>query len=164
MKKITRLFYILFLVLPALSSAAQKYKKIEDTARLTKEYVHVRNDIVALHAKLTIAENDLPGYQSKARDADNDAATAAAASSDQASKAIDGDVKDAKKARRKANKAYSEAKDSRSAQRKADSQENKITRYKLDIQKKQQRLEALDVMRVAIGAKIAADSIPQVQH
>lgn len=164
MKKITRLFYLLLLVLPALSASAQKYKTIEDTARLTREYVSVRNDIAELQAKLTIAQNDLPGYEAKSRKADNDAATAASASSDQASKAIDGDVKDAKKARSKANKAYGEAKDSRTAKRKVNSQENKITRYTLQLKKKQQRLEELDVMYTSIYGRIVSDTIPRVQH
>ena len=164
MKKIIRLFYLLILILPALSISAQKYKKIEDTAKLNKEYVNVTNDIVDLTAKLTIAQNDLPGYQSKAKNADNDAATAASASSDQASKAVNGNVKDAKRAKRKANKAYGEAKDSRSANGKVNDQEDKITRYKLDIKKKQQRLEALDVMRAAINAKMMSDSIPQIRN
>jgi hypothetical protein len=164
MKKIIRLFYLLLLILPALSISAQKYKKIEDTAKLTKEYVNVSNDIVELTAKLTVAQNDLPGYQSKARDADNDAASAASASSDQASKATNGNVKDAKSAKRKANKAYDEAKDSRSAKSKVSDQEDKITRYQLEIKKKQQRLEDLDLMRAAINAKMTTDSIPKIQN
>jgi len=158
MKKIIHLFYLLTLILPALSISAQKYKSVEDTAKLNKEYVNVNNDIADLNAKLTIAQNDLPGYQSKAKSADNDAASAASASSDQASKATNGNVKDAKRAKRKANKAYGEAKDSRSAQSKVNSQEDKITRYKLDIKKKQQRLEALDTMRAAINSKMKSDS------
>jgi len=148
----------------SLPGVAQKYKTAEDTAKLNKEYVNITNDIVDLNAKLQIAQNDLPGYQSKARDANSDAVNAASASSDQASKATSGSVSDAKTAKRKANKAYNEAKDSRSAKGKVSDQENKITRYKLDIKKKQQRLEELDVMRIAIDTKIASDSIPQPQQ
>jgi len=161
MKKIIYLCCVTALLFPALTTSAQKYKTIEDTAKLNKEYVNVSNDIVELNAKLTIAQNDLPGYQSKATDANKDAADAASASSDQASKATNGSVGDAKKAKRKADKAYSEAKDSKSAKGKVNDQEDKITRYKLDIKKKQQRLEELDVMRAAINAKISAGSVPQ---
>lgn len=164
MKKIIRICCLAALLLPALPSFSQKYKTAEDTTKLTKEYVNVKNDLADLNAKLIIAQNDLPGYQSKATNANKDAVNAASASSDQASKATNGNVADAKKAKRKANKAYSEAKDSRSAKSKVSDQEDKITRYKLDIKKKQQRLEELDVMRLAINAKITADSIPQIQQ
>lgn len=158
MKKIIRTFFLLSLLIPGLSAFSQKYKKAEDTSRLNKEYVNVSNDLVDLKAKLTIAQNNLPGYQSKARDANADAVNAASTSSEQASKATNGSVGEAKRAKRKANKAYSEAKDSRSANSKVNDQENLITRYTLDIRKKQQRLEELDVMRAAINAKIQSDS------
>lgn len=158
-----RLCYLMVLIFPGLSAFSQKYKTIDDTVKLNKEYVNVSNDIVDLNAKLTIAQNDLPGYQSKAKDANNDAINAASTSRDQASKATNGSVSDAKTAKRKARRAYSEAKDSRSAKNKVSDQENKITRYKLDIKKKQQRIEELDVMRIAINAKIPTDSIPHLQ-
>jgi chromosome segregation ATPase len=164
MKKNIRYFYLLALLCVVLPAFSQKYKTVEDTAKLNKEYVKVLNDIAELNAKLTIAQNDLPGYQAKAKDANDDAATAAAASSDQASKATNGSVKDAKKAKRKANKAYGEAKDSKSAKGKLSDQENKITRYKLDIKKKQQRLEELDIMRTAIDLKIQNNAVPQLQQ
>ena len=163
MKKIIRFSYLLGLVFSALPAFSQKYKTVEDTTKLEKEYVKVSNDVVNLNAKLTIAQNDLPGYQSKAKNANEDAVDAASASSDQASKATNGNVGDAKTAKRKANKAYNEAKDSRSAKSKVDNQEDKITRYKLDIKKKQQRLEELDVMRAAINSKMRADSILSIQ-
>ncbi len=164
MKKIILYFYLVNLTFTALPVFSQKYKTIEDTAKLNKEYVKVDNDIAELNAKLTIAQNDLPGYQSKAKDANADAANAASASSDQAAKATIGNVKDAKKAKKKANKAYNEAKDSRSADGKVSDQEDKITRYKLELKKKQQRLEELDIMRAAINLKIQTDSIPPIQQ
>lgn len=164
MIKIFRLFYLLALVFTASTAFSQKYKKIEDTARLNKEYVSVQNDLASLNAKLTIAQNDLPGYQSKAKDADNDADKAANASSDQASKATNGNVSDARTAKRRAKKAYNEAKDSREAKSRLSDHEDKITRYKLDIKKKEQRLEELDLMRIGINSKITADSLRQVQQ
>jgi len=162
MKKLVRLFCVVALSLPALSAFSQKYKTVEDTAGLNKEYVKVTNSIVELNAKLEIAQNDLPGYQSKAKKADQDATEAANSSSNQASKVDGGDVSDARTAKKRAGKAYHEAKDARSANKKVNDQEDKITRYKLDIRKKQQRLEALDVMRAAIQAKMAVGTVPQI--
>ena len=163
-EKNLRYFYLVALLCTALPVFSQKYKTTADTAKLNKEYVKVSNDIADLNAKLTIAQNDLPGYQSKAKDANDDAANAASASSDQASKATNGSVKEAKKAKKKANKAYSEAKDSKSAKNKVSDQEDKITRYKLELKKKQQRLEELDIMRTAINQKTQTDSIPHLQQ
>jgi len=164
MKKITRLFYLVVLLLTVQSAFPQKYKKVEDTINLNKEYVNVSNDIAEKKAKLTIAQNDLPSYQSKANDANGDAYDAAAASSDQASKATNGSVSEAKSAKRKANKSYDKAKDSRSAKKKLKEQEDKIARYNRDIEKKQHRLKQLDEMRLAIYAKIPAESIPGIQQ
>jgi len=162
MKKIIRLFCLLIMILSSLAGFSQKYKTVEDTIKLTKEYVKVSNDIATLSAKLTVAENDLPGYQQKVQNASSDAANAATASSDQASKATNGDIGDARSAKRKAKKAFGEAKDLRSAKNNVSDQENKITRYKLDLQKKQQRLGELDVMRAAINAKILINSAPPI--
>lgn len=163
MKKVFRLFYFIILLFSSQFVFSQKYRTIEDTTNLAKEYVNISNDIVALNAKLTIAQNDLPGYQAKAKEAYQDAANAASVSSNQANKATNGSVGDAKTAKKKAGKAYNEAKDSRAANKKVNDQENKITRYKLDIKKKQQRLEALDVMRAAINTKIQTDSLHRIQ-
>ena len=132
---------------------SQKYKTVDDTARLNKEYVNVSNDIADLNAKLTIAQNNLPGYKSKAIAAGTDADNAATNSSNQASKATNGEIDDARKAKRKARKAYNEAKDSRSANNNVSDQESKITKLSLQINRKHQRLQELDVMRSAIAAK-----------
>ena len=132
---------------------SQKYKTADDTARLNKEYVNVSNDIADLNAKLTIAQNNLPGYKTKAIAAGTDAQNAAANSSNQASKATNGEIDDARKAKRKARKAYNEAKDSRSANNNVSDQESKITKLSLQINRKHQRLQELDVMRSAIAAK-----------
>ena len=162
MKKIVRFVYLIALIFPALSAVSQKYKTVEDTIKLNKEYINLSNDIADLKAKLTIAQNDLPGYQSKAKEANSDAVNAASASSDQAARATNGKVKDAKSAKRKANKSYDQAKDSKSAKKKVDDQEDKIADYVKDIEKKQQRQVELDAMRLAIYAKIPADSTHQV--
>jgi len=164
MKKNIRLLYLLLLLLPSVSAFSQKYKTAADTVKLSKEYVDVLNDMADLNAKLTIAQNDLPGYQSKVKGANNDAVDAAEASSDQADKATNGKVSDAKSAKKKADKAYDEAKDLKAAKKKLSNQEDKITRYQLDIKKKQQRLTDLDLMRVAIFAKVSADSVLQIRQ
>ena len=164
MKKIIRYFYLVMLLCASLPGFSQKYKNIEDTVKLNKEYVKLSNDLAALNAKLIVAQNDLPGYKSKAKNADDDAAAAAAASSDQASKATNGSVKDAKKAKKRANKAYNEAKDSKSADGRVSDQENKITRYQLEIKKKQQRLEELDIMWAAINLKMQTGAVTPIQQ
>ena len=153
MKTKVYLFCLLITMITSLQATAQKYKTVEDTARLNKEYIKVSNDIVDLNAKLIIAQNNLPGYKSKAIEADKDADNAALTSSNQASKATNGDVGDARKAKRKARKAYNEAKDSRAANNNVSDKEDKITRLTLQINKKQQRLQELDVMRLAIAEK-----------
>ncbi len=164
MKKNIRLVCLMFLLLASAPAFAQKYKTMEDTVKMNKERVNLQNDLADLNARLTIAQNDLPAYQSKLRGANKDAIDAAEASSDQASKATNGKVSDAKTAKRKANKAYNEAKDMESAKKKLRNQEDKITRYQLEIKKKQQRTEDLDLMRVAIFAKISADSLLQIRQ
>ncbi|MFZ1305993.1 MAG: hypothetical protein WAT20_14010 [Ferruginibacter sp.] len=165
MKRIIRLSYVLLLLLlPAFSVFSQKYKTAEDTVKLNKQYVNLQNDVTELNAKLTIAQNDLPGYQSKVNSANDDAVDAAEASSDQANKATNGNVKDAKRAKKKANKAYGEAKDLKAAKKKLSKHENQITRYQLDIKKKQEKIADLDLMRVAIFSKISADSVLQIRQ
>src|SRR5690349_6465690 len=126
MKKTIYLFCFVALLMSAHAANAQKYKTVEDTARLSKEYVKVNNDIADLNAKLSIAQNNLPGYKTKAIEAGTDAGTAATNSNEQASKVINGSVGDAIRAKRRARKAYREARDSRSASNNVSDQESKI--------------------------------------
>ena len=162
MKKTIYLFCFLSLIVSG-TAYSQKYKTMADTVKLNKEHVKLSNEIVELNAKLGIAQNDLPGYQSKAKDANADAVDAASSSSDQASKATNGNVSDARTAKRKAKKAYNEAKDSRSAKNKLSDQEDKITRLNLQLKKKNQRLQDLEIMRTAINAKMVIGS-PELQN
>ena len=165
MKKSIYTICLLIALITSLQGFSQKYKKVEDTAKLNKEYVNVTNDIADLNAKLTIAQNNLPGYKSKAIAAGADAENAATKSSNQASKAAtNGEVDDAKKAKRRASKAYREAKDSRSANNNVSDQEDKITKLTLQINKKQQRLQELDVMRLAIAEKFQLNPATQIQN
>lgn len=165
MKKSIYLVCCLIALISGMSAYSQKYKTVEDTAKLNKEYVTVNNAIADLSAKLTIAQNNLPGYKSKAIAAGTDADNAATNSSNQASKAAtNGEIDDAKKAKRRAKKAYREAKDSRSATNNVSEQEDKITKLTLQINRKQQRLQELDVMRQAIAEKFQLKPAPQLQN
>ena len=156
MKRITFLLPVVMCIITSLPAFSQKYKRAEDTVKLNKEYVEVSNDIAELQAKLTVAQNNLPGYESRAGDANSDAQKAAENSSDQASKATNGSVKDARRAKRKAKTAYNEAKDSRSANENVSDQDDKISRLSKQLNKKQHRLSELDSMRAEINAKYAA--------
>ena len=139
------------LMVTSFTAYSQVYKTVADTAKLNKELIEVSNDIASLSAKLTIAQNNLPGYQSKARTADSDAQDAAANSSAQAAKSIEGGVKEARKAKRKSKKAYREAKDARSANNVVGDQDDKIASLTGQLAKKQERLRQLIVMRDAIN-------------
>ena len=149
-----RIYVVCFLTLMVTSftAYAQVYKKAADTVKLNKEFTEVSNDIASLSAKLTIAQNNLPGYQSKARTADSDAEQAAVNSSAQAAKSTEGGVKEARKAIRKSRKAYHEAKDARSANNVVEDQDDKIASLTNQLAKKQVRLNQLIVMRDTINA------------
>ena len=164
MKKSIQVLSFLILALGAQSSYAQKYKTVEDTGRLNLEYVKLSNEIADLNSKLATTQNNLPDYQSKATKAETDAQNAASSSSNQASKATSGDVGDARKAKTKARVAYKEAKDSRTAAKNLSEQQDKITRYNLQLNKKQQRLKELDLMRAAINEKILLPLMPEKQN
>jgi DNA repair exonuclease SbcCD ATPase subunit len=138
------------LLLFASTVYSQRYKSAADTVKLNKEYTNVSNDIAELTSKLSIAQNNLPGYHTKAREANSDAQGSANASSTQASKATNGDLGDAKRAKKKANKAYTNAQDAREADNRVKDQDKKITKLSSQLQKKQERLKELDDMRVAI--------------
>jgi len=149
-----KIYIVCFLTLMVTSFTAytQVYKKAADTVKLNKEFTEVSNDIASLSAKLTIAQNNLPGYQSKARTADSDAEQAAVNSSAQAAKSTEGGVKQARKAIRKSRKAYHEAKDARTANNVVENQDDKIASLTDQLAKKQVRLNQLIVMRDTINA------------
>jgi DNA repair exonuclease SbcCD ATPase subunit len=153
MKK--NIYRLCFLMLLMVSTAAysQRYRTTADTGRLNLEYVKVSNDIADLTSKLAAAQSNLPGYQSKANTADANAQSAAAISSDQASKATNGDVGDARSAKRKAKKSFNEAKDARSANKNVSNQDDKIASLTSQLNKKKQRLQELETMRAEIVAK-----------
>lgn len=150
MKTIKFLLTVFVLVAASSTSFSQKYKTAADTVKLNKEYVEVSNDIAELTSKLTIAQNNLPGYQSKAGEATSDAQNTANESKDQAAKATNGDLGDAKSAKKKANNAVDKAEDAKDANNKTKDQEKKIAKLSSQLQKKQNRLKELDDMRSAI--------------
>lgn len=163
MKKILPICWLFALSFAAMPVLAQKYKTAGDTVKLNKEHAKLVKSIADLDARLIMAQEDLPSYQSKAGNAEKDAADAAEASSNQASKANSGKIKDAKKAKRRANKAYGEAKDSRNATNNLSDQERKISRYQADLAKKQQQLQTLESMRAAIYNSIPPGATPVMQ-
>jgi DNA-binding transcriptional regulator GbsR (MarR family) len=138
------------LIFSALSVFSQKYKTAADTVKLNKEYISVSNAIAELTSKLTIAQNNLPGYQTKSGDANSDAQSSAVASSKQASRATNGNIDDVKSAKKKANKAYNNAQDARDADNKEKSQDKKIANLNSQLEKKQARLRELDDIKLAI--------------
>jgi hypothetical protein len=133
--------------IPALS---QKYKTAADTVKLNKDYVAVSNDIADLTARLAIAENNLPGYHAKAAKAVTDAEASASESRNQAAKATNGDLADAKKAKKKAGAALDDAKDLRSANNHTKDQNKKIAGLRSRLSDKQEKLRELETMRSAI--------------
>lgn len=150
-----KMYVVCFLALTMIgfTASAQVYKTMEDTVKLNKEFTEVSNDIADLTAKLTIAQNNLPGYRDKAMAADTNAQEASETSSVQATKAKNGSVKEARKAKRNSKKAYREAKDARSANNSVSNQDDKIASLKGKLAKKQERLEQLKAMRSAIHAQ-----------
>ena len=137
-------------LIATLPAVAQKYKSGSDTVKLNKEWVSVSNDIAKLTAELTIAQNNLPEYVSKAAKAKTDAQTTAQQSSDQAYKATNGDLGDAKTAKDKAKKALNDAEDASDAKDNTKKQEKKIDKLTMQLQKKQKTLQELEEMRTAI--------------
>ena len=144
---------LLSLVATGFTARAQVYKTAADTVKLNKEFTEVSNDIASLSAKLTIAQNNMPGYQSKAKTADSDAQNAAINSSVQADRATEGGVKAARKAKRNSKKAYREAKDARSANIVVENQDDRIASLTGQLAKKQERLRQLTAMRDAINTQ-----------
>jgi len=149
-----KIYVVGFLTLMTIgfTAHAQVYKTAADTVKLNKEFIEVSNDIASLTAKLTIAQNNMPGYQSKANAAESNAQDAAMTSSVQADKATRGGVKEARKAKRNSKKAYHEAKDARSANNDVGSQEDKIASLTGQLAKKQERFRQLTAMRLSINA------------
>ena len=152
----SKIYVVCFLALLMTGFAAygQVYRTAADTVKLNKEFTQVSNDIATLSAQLTITQNNMPGYQSKAKTAESNAQEAAQNSSTQAAKTTDGSsVKEARKAKHKSKKAYHEAKDAQSANNDVDNQDDKIASLTAQLAKKQERLRQLTDMRASIKAE-----------
>ena len=150
MKTIRFLLPVLVLVAFGSPAFSQKYKSASDTVKLNKKYVQLSNDIAELTSKLTIAQNNLPGYHTKAGEASSDAQKSADESSDQAFKATNGDLADAKSAKKKAGKALDKAEDAKDANNKIKDQDKKIAKLSKELFKKKAKLQELEDMRLAI--------------
>lgn len=160
MKFLSYLLFSVILLSSAIPVFAQKYKTPADTVKLNEEYLKIKNDIVDLTAQLTVAQNNLPGYQSKANTAGLNAQTSAATSNTDASKATNGNISDAKTARNAADDSYNAAKDARNANDKVGNQNEKINKLTEKLDKKNKRLKELDVMRASIYAQLPANLHP----
>jgi DNA repair exonuclease SbcCD ATPase subunit len=134
----------------SMPAASQKYKSASDTVKLNEEWVKVSNAIAELTAELTVTQNNLPGYVSKAAKSKTEAQVTAQQSSDQAHKATNGDLGDAKNAKKKAKKALNDAEDASEANENTEKQEKKIDKLTEKLQKKQKTLQELEEMRAAI--------------
>lgn len=152
MKKITLLFSVI-LIIAATNGFSQKYTKPSDTLRLNQEYLQVTSEIAQLSSKLTIAQNNLPGYDSRADKATSNAQASAQASNDMASTATDGSIKDARREKKRANTALHKAKYARHANNEEKDQKKKIASLSAQLEKKQQRMQQLDAMRSNIKAQ-----------
>jgi len=150
MKKLQFLLPAILLVMSGMTAFSQKYKTAADTVKLNQEHLKLSNEIAELTFKLTVAQNNLPGYHTKATDANTEAQSTASESSQQASKATNGDLGDAKNAKKKASKALDKAEDSRDADKDVKNQDKKIAKLVDQIQKKQEKLNELEAMRLAI--------------
>ena len=139
MKKIKFFLLLLLFTMAGIPVFSQKYKSASDTVKLNKEIVEVSNDVAELTSKLTIAQNNLPGYHSKSAKATKDAHVTAQSSSDQAYKATNGDLGDAKSAKKKANKASNDAEDAADAKDDVKSQEKKIDKMSTELHKRHQK-------------------------
>ena len=152
--KIYVVCFLTLLLSTSITAYTQVYTTVADTVKLNKEFIEVSNDIADLNAKLTIAQNNMPGYQSKADAAESNALDAAETSSVQAAKATEGGVNEAKKAKRNSKKAYRKAKNARSANNNVGDQDDKIASLTGQLAKKQERLRQLTAMRTAIDTKL----------
>lgn len=134
----------------SITTSAQKYRTAADTVKLNREYVALTNSIANHTAELTSAKNYMPKYQSRATNAENDAQSMAAKSSDQASRAKDGDIRDMKKAKRESRRALRDARGARTAENRVEGQDKYISKLTSKLAKEQERLQELEAMRMAI--------------
>ncbi len=144
MKNVVFLPLLVVLIMSCTTTASQKYRTASDTTQLNVDRLEVINNIAELTSKLTIAKNNLQIYLKKANDASEKARTSAIQSSIQSTEATNGNLSDAKSAKKKADRAYEDAQDSKSANNKLKNQDKKIAEYNHDLEEKQKKLQELD--------------------
>lgn len=136
--------------LTSTSAYSQKYKTAADTIRLNNEYNKLTTAIADLNMQSIASSENLKKYQGNVDSKNKEAQSSAESSSNQASKATNGSVKEARRSKKKANAAFSDAKKSRDATDRMNSEEKKLKRINNNLQKKQERLKELERMRAAI--------------
>ena len=150
MKKATFFLPTILFSIISITTFAQKYTTAADTVKLNREYVALTNSIANHTSELTSAKNYMPKYQSRAANAETDAQNMAAKSSDQASRAKDGDIHDIKKAKRESRRALKDARGARTAENRVQGQDKYISKLTSKLAKEQERLQELEAMRIAI--------------
>lgn len=167
LKRILSTSFILTALFITTAAHAQKYKTMDDTTRLNKEYGEISLEISKLNTKLQEEKNKTADFHSKTSTTADDAVTTAQASKDQADVATNGNTSDTKKAVKNAKEADKKANDSKDAI--ADEKKNtkKINELTAQIEQKQKLLRELDSQRAAIMANSStlivplADSVPK---
>ncbi|TCZ63827.1 hypothetical protein [Flaviaesturariibacter aridisoli] len=147
MKKNILFLAMAFCCLFALPAAGQKYKTPADTVRLNQELVKASNEAARLTAELAVAQNNLPGYVARAEKAHATAEGTAQQSSDQAGKATNGNVSDARSAKKKARRAFNDAENASDARNDIKKQQRKIDRLTAQLEQKQKIVSGLEEMR-----------------
>ncbi len=150
MIRLSKITAVFIAVLVCTTSYAQRYTTVSDTFRLNKEYSKTSLEIVNLNQKLIEEKQNLEKYKIKAEAASKEASEATSNSSSQAASMSEGNIADAKKNKRKADRAYTKMKASSNAQNKVKSSEKKIEQYEALLSKKSERLVKLDEMRSKI--------------
>ena len=139
------------LIIAALPAFSQTYKTTADTPALNKEYATVTGNIATLTRQLNEAQNDLAKYTRKSDKASSDAEGTASTTADKALHATNGNVRDARRAKKEARRSVKDAKDSRKAGNDVDEQNKKIRKITAQLSKNKERLAELETMRARIS-------------
>lgn len=144
------------------SAQAQKYKTLDDTVKLNKEYGEITLDIAKLNAKLIAEKNKTVDFQNKTSSTATEAVTSAQDSKNQAATATNGNTTDTKQAVKDAKKADRKANDAKNAVADEKSNNKKINKLTEQIEKKQKNLTELDQQRAVIMLQLTPTSANEV--
>lgn len=151
MKKIIILCIAATLTSAGSSVYSQTYTTPADTVALNAEYLKLTTDITTLNASLDKAKSEQEQQAKKSANANADAQSTASKTSNKADQSTGESVKDARKAKREAKRSVKDAKDARHAKGNLDDANKKVEKLSAELQKKQDRLNALNKMRSSIG-------------